>query len=280
MPSIHPLSVISPRAQIAAGVEIGPFCVVEDDVILGAGCKLASSAVVKSGVTLGERNEIGEGTVLGGAPQHATLPGEGRLTIGHGNKFREHVTVHRSLKAGTATTIGDNNLLMACSHVAHDCRIGNHVVMVNNVMLAGHVHIGDRTILAGAVGIHQHCRIGRLVMIGGQAALKKDVPPFVMVDNDTSLIVGLNLVGLRRAGFTRQEMQDLKEAYRLIYRSGLGWEEIQLRLAQQFPAGPAAEFHEFFAGGTRGFTPARREAESAAPTLKLLDEVEEQRKAA
>ena len=277
MTNIHPLAVVSTRASIAVDVRIGPFCVVEDDVAIGRGCTLASGAVVKSGTTLGENNHVGEGAVLGGSPQHVSLPGEGRLVIGDGNTFREHVTIHRSLKAGRATIVGNENLFMVNAHVAHDCRVGDSTVLVNNVMLGGHVAIGDRAILAGAVGIHQHCRVGRLAMLGGQAAVKKDIPPFMMVDDATSKLVGLNLVGLRRAGYSRDAIRQLKDAYRLIYRSGLAWAEVQVRLAADFPEGPAAELREFFAGGTRGFTPARREVEPV--TIKLLEEPEELRKA-
>jgi UDP-N-acetylglucosamine acyltransferase len=275
---IHPLAAVSPRADIAVDVRIGPFCVVEDDVAIGRGCRLESGAVIKSGTALGENNHVGECAVLGGAPQHVTLPGEGGLVVGSGNKFREHVTIHRSLKAGKATVVGDNNLLMVNAHVAHDCRVGNATILVNNVMLAGHVEVGDRAVLAGAVGVHQFCRIGRLAMVGGQTAVKKDIPPFVMVDGGTSLLVGLNVIGLRRAGFSRDEIQQLKDAYRLIYRSGLSWADVLARLEEEFPAGPAAEFRAFFAGGTRSFTPARIQAEPA--TIKLHDEVEELRRMA
>jgi UDP-N-acetylglucosamine acyltransferase len=163
-------------------------------------------------------------------------------------------------------------------HVAHDCHIDDNVIMANNVMLAGHVAIGRRAYLSGAVGVHQFCRIGAFAMVGGQAHLSQDVPPYVTVDGQATLIVGLNKIGLKRAGFSEAEMLELKEAYRVIYRSGLRWVEVQAALKQQFPAGPAAAFGEFFATGKRGFVSERRAPPSAslklvAPEAKPGDEV-------
>lgn len=267
MVKIHPLAVVSTQAQLGSEVTIGPFCVVEDDVVLGDGCRLESHVVIKQGTQLGQRNHIFDGAVLGGPPQHARCPARtGRLQIGDGNTIREFVTVHRALAEDQATKIGDGNLLMAHAHVAHDCVLGNRIILVNNVMLAGHVTIGDQAFVSGAAGIHQFCRIGRLAMIGGQAHLNKDVPPFVTIDGATTTVMGLNAVGLRRAGFSPDEVQQLKDAYRLIYRSGLPWDEMLGQLRASFPTGPAAEFHEFFRGGRRGFTPERR----TAPALRLL----------
>jgi UDP-N-acetylglucosamine acyltransferase len=276
--NIHPLAIISSRAQLGQDVQIGPYCVVEDDVVLGDGCNLECHAVIKAGVTLGENNHIFDGAVIGGRPQHARCPERtGTVRIGAGNVIREFVTIHRGLHEGEATILGDGNLLMVNVHVAHDCVLGSRVIVVNNTMLAGHVSVGDQAYLAGAVGVHQYCRIGRLAMVGGQAHVNKDVPPFVTIDGATTLVVGLNVVGLRRAGFLNGQIDELKAAYRLVYRSGLPWEEMLVRLKNEFPAGPAAEFHEFFRGGKRGFTPERR----VAPMLKLLaDEAQELRRKA
>ena len=192
--------------------------------------------------------------------------------IGAGNTLRENVTIHRSMEAGKQTTVGDDNLIMAGVHVAHDCRVGNRVIIANNTLMAGHIEIDDSAFLSGSVAIHQFCRIGRCAMIGGHARILKDVPPFVTVDGETSRVVGLNLVGLRRNGFSREQIKQLKAVYRLIYRSGLPWREMLDQLAEQFPDGVAAEFHPFFCGGERGFTQERRMPPKA--TLKIREEDE------
>lgn len=269
--SIHPLACVDADAVLGRDVHIGPFCVVERGVTIGNGCRLAANVVIKEGTTLGDDCQVFEGAVLGGTPQHVHPPeNPGRVRIGRGNVIREHVTIHRAMDVAGETVVGDHNLLMACSHVAHDCRIGNHVILANNVMLAGHVTVEDRAFLSGAVGVHQFCRIGKLAMVGGQAHVVKDIPPFVTVDGVTTLIVGLNRVGLRRAGFSPTDMRQLKAAYQLIYRSGLPWSRVLERLAVEFDRGPAAAFAEFFRGGTRGFTPAR--LAPATTTLALHDE--------
>jgi UDP-N-acetylglucosamine acyltransferase len=266
--SIHPLASVSPEATIGRDVHIGPFSIVEPHVTIGEGCVLEGHVVVKSGTTLGPDNHVFEGAVLGGFPQHVHMPDHpGKVLIGSGNTIRENVTVHRALEAGKATIIGDHNLLMVNSHVAHDCHLGNHTIVTNNVMLAGHVAVDDRAYVSGAAAVHQFCRIGTLAMVGGQAHLTKDVPPFVTIDGLSSLVVGLNHVGLRRAGFDQQTVWRLKAAYRLIYRGGLAWAEILKQLKSEFADAPAAEFYRFLSTTTRGITPERRGPAEA--TIKL-----------
>ncbi len=255
---IHPTAVISRSAAIGRGVAIGPFVVVEGDTIIGDGCRLEARVVIKEGTVLGPNNHVFEGAVLGGLPQHVHMPkNPGRVIIGSGNVIRENVTIHRALQEGQATIVGDNNLLMVNSHVAHDCQIGSGCILANNVMLAGHVTVGDRAYLSGAVAVHQFCRIGPLAMVGGHARVGKDIPPYVTVDGFTTLVAGLNVIGLRRAGFSAQQIQQLKEAYRVIYRSGLSWKEILETLRTRFAEGPAALFYEFLASTKRGITPER-----------------------
>lgn len=257
--SIHPLAVVSPYAELGANVRIGPFCVVEAGVVLGDGCQLLGRVTVKSGTVVGRDNLVFEGTVLGGMPQHIHMPEHPGVTrIGDGNVFRENATVHRSLEAGRETRVGNCCLFMVGAHVAHDCVVGDNVVLTNGSMLGGHVTVGDKANLGGASAVHQFCRIGRLAMIGGMARVIRDVPPFVMLDGDTAMVVGLNKVGLRRADFTAEQSAQLKSAYRVIYRSGLTWNEMLDALRLQFPAGPAAEFLPFFLGGKRGFVQERR----------------------
>ena len=205
---------------------------------------------------------------MGGMPQHVHAPEHsGKVLIGSGNTIREHVTIHRALDEHRTTVIGDNCLLMVNAHVAHDCQIGNNVILTNNVMLAGHITVGDRAYISGAVGVHQFCRIGTLAMVGGQAHLSQDVPPFVTVDGLSSLVVGLNQVGLRRAGYDAAKVQQLKDAYRVIYRSGLRWKEILEILRTEYVYGPAALFYEFLSTTKRGIVSERRMPPSA--TLKI-----------
>ncbi len=259
MTGIHATALIDADAHIGRDVEIGPFCVLEHNVTIGDRCKLAARVVVKSGSTLGEDNDIGEGAIVGGRPQHLGA-GEsvGDLQIGRGNTIRENTTIHRGLATGRTTVIGDDNMIMIGSHIAHDCQVGNHVIVANNVMLAGHVVVGDRAYLSGAVGIHQFCRVGAFAMVGGQAHITRDVPPYITVDGLSSLVVGLNTIGLRRNGFTPEDFQQLKAAYRTIFRSGLTWGETLMTLEKEFRSGPAAAFYEFLATGNRGFVQERR----------------------
>lgn len=269
-PLIHPTAIVSPTAVLGKNCQIGPYCIVEDDVVMGDDCVLNARSSVKRGSILGNRNELGENAIVGGKPQHAKLSAEyGRVRLGNGNQIRENATIHAAFQPGRETIVGDNNLIMVNAHVAHDSVIGSHVVLVNNVMVAGHVTIEDRAYVGGAVGIHQFCRIGQLAMVGGQAHVSQDVPPFVTVDGSTTRIVGLNRVGLRRNGFKEDDVLQLKAAYRLIFRSGLRWSEVLKLLAEQFPTGPAASFLPFLSTGNRGFVHERRTPRHA--TLRLPD---------
>lgn len=270
--SIHPLAAVSPYAILGHHVKIGPFTVVEPGVQIGDNTTLASRVVIRTGTTLGSNNFVCEGAVLGGMPQHLHMPEcPGRVVIGDGNVIRENATVHRAMEAEKVTTIGSNCLLMVGAHVAHDCTVGNNVILTNNSMLGGHVTVGDRAFVSGGVAVHQFCRVGRLAMVGGLARVTRDVPPFVTIDGGSTMVVGLNRVGLRRANFTAREMSDLKEAYRVIYRSGLRWEEMLDTLQSQFTSGPAAEFLTFFVGGhSRGFVQERRTPPGA--TVRIMRE--------
>lgn len=271
--NIHPSAIVDPSVRIGSGVTIGPFCVIERDVRLGEDCHLAAHVVVKNGTVLGPGNLVFEGAVLGGLPQHVNIPeNAGRLVIGAGNTIRENVTFHRALQEDGETIIGDNNLFMVNTHIAHDCRIGNHTIFTNNSMLAGHVTIGDRAYLSGAAAAHQFCRIGAYAMVGGQAHINKDVPPFVTLDGLSSHVVGLNSIGLRRAGFTSQQISQLKEAYRVIYRSGLCWNDILQKLQEDFTDGPAAQFYQFLSTTTRGIMAERRLPPGAVVKLRQVEE--------
>jgi UDP-N-acetylglucosamine acyltransferase len=230
---------------------------------------------IKSGTVVGRDNLIMEGTVLGGMPQHLHMPEHpGTTVIGDGNVFRENCTVHRALAAGNETRVGNRCLFMVGAHAAHDCTVEDNVVLTNGTMLGGHVTVGEKAYMGGASAVHQFCRIGRLAMIGGMARVIRDVPPFAMLDGDTAMVVGLNKVGLRRAGFTATDMSQLKRAYRLIYRTGLMWKEMLEALRSEFSEGPAAEYLPFFLGGKRGFVQERRTPPGAIVRL-MRDDADE-----
>jgi UDP-N-acetylglucosamine acyltransferase len=254
----HPLSVVSPDAQIGNDVKIGPFCMIEAGAIIGNGCKLDSHVVIKSNVTIGDNNQFYAGAVIGGAPQHVSAPPPfGQVRIGNNNVFREHSTVHCSLKEAGGTLIGDDNYLMVGAHVAHDCVVGNNNILVNNVMLGGHVIVGNRVMLGGGSAVHQNCRVGSLAMIGGQAHVVQDVPPFVTVDGLSSRIVGLNPIGLRRSGRTSEDLKTLKGAYFTLYRSGMTWKEILQYFQDNYSTGPIAELTQFLLTTKRGIVRER-----------------------
>ena len=254
MAQIDPSARIGPYAQLGRDIVVGPFCFIKSGAVIGDRCILESHVVVEADTSLGEENHIFHGAALGAAPQHTTAREPfGALSIGSGNVIRENVTVHRALKPGNRTVVGDQNMIMACAHIAHDCHIGNQVVMCNNAMLAGHVTIQDRAFLSGAVLIHQFCRIGHLAMLGAGARVGKDVPPYLTVDGAYGHVVGLNLVGLRRAGFVASDVRELKAAYRLIFRSGLSCEEMLDQLETKYRSGPVALFHEFISNSSRSF---------------------------
>lgn len=256
---IHPSAVVDPAAIIGDDVQIGALSVVEGDVVIGDGCQILQHVVIKNGTILGPGNTVCDGAVLGGMPQHVHPPARpGRLVVGTGNMIREAVTFHRAMEEGHVTVVGDHNLFMVNTHVAHDCRVGNHTIFANNSMLAGHVTVADRAFVSGAAAVHQFCRIGTLAMVGGQAHVNKDVPPFITLDGLSSHVVGLNTIGLRRAGLSSEDILQLKQAYRIIYRSGLTWSDILQKLREEFPEGSAAEFYGFLSTTTRGIMSERR----------------------
>lgn len=259
MTSIHSLASIDPTAKIGKHVEIGPFAVVEGDVVIEDGCSIGSHVVIKTGTRIGLENRICEGAVLGGWPQHLKSGHDcGRLFVGKQNNIREHVTIHRSLNKEQETRIGDDNFIMVGVHIAHDCVVGNSTILANNTLLAGHVLLEDNAYLSAGAMAHQFCRIGRHAMVGGQTRILKDVPPFVTVDGESNRVVGLNFVGLRRHNFTDEQIRELKEVYRLIYRSGLMWDEMLAELKQRFTEGAPAEFYSMLSTTKRGILPERR----------------------
>jgi UDP-N-acetylglucosamine acyltransferase len=217
--SIHPSAIVSPKARLGAGVTVGPFCIVGDHVTLGEGVVLKSHVVVDGHTTLGAGTAVFPFAVLGGAPQDLKYAGEpSELLIGCNNVIREHVTMNPGTAGGgLKTVVGDNGLYMVGVHVAHDCRVGNHVIMANNATLAGHVHVGDYAVLGGLSAVHQFVRIGAHAIIGGMSGVENDVIPFGRVKGERAHLAGLNLTGLERRGFSKAQIKILQRAFNELF---------------------------------------------------------------
>jgi UDP-N-acetylglucosamine acyltransferase len=222
---IHSTAIIDPSAELAEGVEVGPYAIIGKDVIIGAGSKIGAHAVIGDWTRIGENNQIFAQSSVGAPPQDLKYRGEECWTrIGNNNMIREFATIHRGTVTGHGeTVIGDNNLFMAYSHVAHDCIIGNGIVMANVATLAGHVTIEDNVILGGLVAIHQFVTIGTLTMVGGGTLTSQDIPPYMIATSSKRLarLRGLNLIGLKRRGVTDDGISSLKKAYKTLFMAGL-----------------------------------------------------------
>jgi len=251
--NIHPTAVISELATLGFRVAVGPYSIIEPDTTIGDRCDLHGHVTIKRFSTLGPHNRIYEGAVIGGEPQDLSFTGDdSALTIGARNRIREAVTINRGAGRGSETSIGSDCFVMAGAHVAHDCRLGNRIIIANNVALAGYVEIEDRAFLSGGVVVHQFCRIGILAMIGGNSKIVQDCLPFIITDGMPGRARGLNLVGLRRAGFPAAEIRKLKQAYRILLRSGLALEKAIDEL--QALGGPSVELLiDFVKKSKRGF---------------------------
>ena len=203
-------------------MEIGPYSVIGPDVVIGDATTIQSHVVIEADVRIGRKNLIGHGSVIGGPPQDVSFTPDRKtwVEIGNENVIREHCTIHRGSPDNTATSIGNKNLLMVGVHVGHNCAIANNVIIANNCLLAGHVRIDDAAFIGGASVFHQNMRVGRLVMVQGASAFGKDLPPFVLAA-ERNYVFGLNVIGLRRAGFNAKEREEIKAAFRLIYLSGM-----------------------------------------------------------
>lgn len=255
---IAPTARIHPDAVIGPQCVIGEFCVIESDVTLGRGCRLEPYVFVKRWTTLGNDNEISAGTVLGTDPLDKAFAGErSYLDIGHANKIREHFTISRGTKPESRTVIGDRNYVMTAGHIAHNCTIGNDNVIASNALVAGYVTIEDRAFLSGGVVVHQYSKIGTLAMIGGGTRVNLDAPPYFLYTGFDITPNGLNLVGLRRAGFTAKDVAPLKLAYRLLYRSRLKQEDALARIAAETDSPHTRHLIEFVRASRRGICHAR-----------------------
>jgi len=251
--NIHPTAVVSPTARIGTNVVIGPYAFIEDHTEIGDDCEIRSHAVIKRFTTLGPSNIVYEGAVLGGEPQDISfIECTSFLRIGGNNRIREGVTIHRGSQPDSETLVGSSCFLMANSHIAHNCRLGDRVIIANNVALAGYVEIQDQAFISGGVVVHQFTRIGRLAMIGGNAKIVQDCLPFVITDGAPGRAHGLNIVGLRRAGLKPHEIRILKDAYRLLLRSGLSLEESLVGL-ERIDEPLVTQLIDFLRSSKRGF---------------------------
>lgn len=248
MSNIHPSAYVHPKAEIGEGVEIGAFCFVGEHVKLGKGTKLLHHASVEGHTTMGEQNEIGSFSVIGGDPQDLKYKGEPtQLIIGDRNRFRENVTVNTgTVTGGGVTKIGNDCLVMAYCHIAHDCVVGNNVIMANYSGLSGHVTLEDWVILSGVCGVTQFLRVGKHAFVGGMTAVRKDVAPYVITVGDPSEVRGLNLVGLRRRGFEGERMKAVMEAYKIYFDQKLEKEQALVELDRRFPDQPDVRYFADF----------------------------------
>jgi UDP-N-acetylglucosamine acyltransferase len=258
--TIHPTAIVDPAARMGTDVEIGPFSVIGPQATIGEKTIVQSHVVIEGDVVIGTGNFIGHGAIIGAPPQDVSFSPERKtmVKIGNDNIIREYCTIHRGSPDGSATKIGDKNFLMAGAHVGHNCVVRNNVVIANNCLLAGHVRVDDGAFLGGGSTFHQFMRIGRLVMVQGSSAFGKDLPPFVIAAERNS-IFGVNVVGLRRAGFSTKERDEIKTAFKLVYLSGLNISQALRKAAPMNLGAPAREFLDFVANAKkRGICPLKR----------------------
>jgi len=263
-PTLHPTAVIDPQAEIGEDVSIGPYCIVGPHVRIGRDTRLEGHVVIDGWTTIGAGNSIGLYTVIGTPPQDIGYQGEEtHVRIGDRNVFREFVTVHRATtKEERLTSIGDDNYIMAYAHIAHDCRVGNRVVLTNGATLGGHVHVDDYAMISAFCGIHQFCRIGRQAFIGGFSVVTQDVLPFSkVVGQRPPRMFGLNIVGLRRRGFSRERISAIKEMFKRLFYSGLNTAQAVDKIQTEIPTSDDRdEILSFIASSKRGLVKKTVEA--------------------
>src|SRR5580698_777301 len=251
--SVAATARVHQQARIGPQASIGEFAIVEEDAVIGAFCRLEPYVFVKRWTTLGERNEISAGTVLGTDPLDKTFSGaRSYLKIGNGNKIREHYTISRGTAPESETMIGNGNYIMTSGHIAHNCIIGDNIVIASCALVAGYVEVESDAFISGGVVIHQFSKIGRLAMIGGNTRVNLDVPPYFLYSDFNVSPIGLNLVGLRRAGFSAADVRALKHAYKLLYKSGLKLDEELSRIEAEAQTAHTQHLVAFIRGSKRG----------------------------
>jgi UDP-N-acetylglucosamine acyltransferase len=259
MTRVHPTAIVDPNAQLDDSVEVGAYSIIGPNVKIGARTKIGAHVVIEGHTTIGCDNTFFQFSSIGGAPQDKKYAGEPtRLEIGDRNTIREFCTFNLgTVQDGGVTRVGNDNWIMAYVHLAHDCQVGNNTIFANNASLAGHVEVGDWVILGGFSGVHQFCKIGAHAMLGMNTSLTQDVPPFVILNGNPASAHGINIEGLKRRGFTREQINAIRNAYKLIYKSGLTLEEAKAALVKAEADTPEAANHlrmmrEFLDGTTRG----------------------------
>ncbi len=254
---IHPTALIDPKAEIDKNVEIGPYAIINSDVCIGSGTTIGPYTTIEKYVTIGENCTIFQYASIGGAPQDLKFHGEkSYLTIGRGTIIREFVTINRGTEfGGGVTQVGEENYLMAYTHIAHDCKTGRQVILANNSTLAGHIILGDNVTIGGLVAIHQFVQIGDYAYIGGKSAVIKDIPPYVIAAGDRASLHGLNNVGLKRNKFPKSTLRELKKAYRIFFRIGLTVKQASERVKAETEQIPEVQnFINFILNSNRGVT--------------------------
>jgi len=255
--SIHPTAIVDPKAELDSDVQVGPYAIIREDVSIGSGSQIGSHAVIEPFVSIGRDCRIFQFASIGATPQSLKFEGEKTyVKIGRGSIIREFVTIHRGTGfGGGITEVGEQNFLMAYTHIAHDCKTGRMVVMANNATLAGHITIGDFATVGGLTAIHQFVKVGDYAFIGGKSAVVKDIPPFVIAAGDRARLHGMNTVGLKRHGFTQTTINELKKVYRIIFRIGLTRNEALERVKAEVEQIPeVVKFLEFIQSSQRGIT--------------------------
>ena len=251
---IHPTAIVSPDAELGPDVEIGPFAIVGPQVTLGAGCRIAARATLEQNVRLAANCRVGSGSILGGAPQDLKYAGEETwVEVGEGTVIREYCTINRGTTQSRVTRIGKKCLVMTYVHMAHDCHVGDRVILTNGVQLAGHVTIDECAIISGLTPVHQFVKIGAYAFVGGMSRVTKDVPPYCKAVGNPMKLYGLNAVGLQRHGFAPETVAELKKAYRLFFRAGLNISQALERARAELTLLPEVEtFLQFIEASARG----------------------------
>ena len=256
---IHPTAIVDPGAQIGANTEIGPFSVIGAQAVIGERTEIQAHVVIEGDVSIGAGNLVGHGAIIGAPPQDLFFSPERktRIEIGNQNVIREYCTIHRGSAEGSVTKIGDKNYLMAGAHVGHNCEIANNVIVANNCLLGGHVRVDDGVFLGGGCVFHQHMHIGRLAIAQGGSAFSKDIPPFVIAA-ERNYVFGINVIGLRRAGFSSHDRDEIKAAFKLLYASGLNVSQAIEKATTMNLGAVGREFFEFVANARkRGVCPLK-----------------------
>ena len=266
MALVHPTAIVHPDAQLHPTVQVGPYAIIGEKVTIGSQTSIGAHAVIEGPAEIGSGNRIFPGAVIGLEPQDLKYQGAASwVKIGDNNKIREYVTINRATGENEATVIGNNNLLMAYVHVAHNCVIEDSTILANNIALAGHVTIESQATISGVLGVHQFVHIGRLSMVGGMSRINRDVPPYVLVEGNPARVRSLNLVGLKRKGLAAPDIETLKKAFRILYRSNTAFEEALENLDLLPDSEPLQHLRSFLrlatATGRRGLIPGRQRAQ-------------------